>query len=190
MTVPGCQRPGDDQCRRAVEGGSAQTYYVGYSFVRDFKNSDPVNDSLALLSDVNALWVPGMNTDLSQSSWSAFIGRILADFGFVAPTLELAASVLVIGILADRVARRDGKADHFLTLSGSISESEWSCVSNLLAKQGNMGIGLDALPPSASQSTDGSSGDEPLSRLEEKGLAKMVLVEVGAELLSMWKLAI
>jgi hypothetical protein len=200
-----------------VNNGTFQSYYVGLGFVRVFKNSNTTADTTQFLGDVQALWLPAVEADVTSSTWTGFLSSAYDGTVSASPFLLLVSSVGVMSLLSVQVSRRDDRLDRFLALSSVQSERSWSILSLLLARKGHTGTTLDLAVDertgrptagkepeiSPSNSVQGSpapeagrdsplngvrSQSDALEQLEQRHLVRRILVEKRSDPVSAWSL--
>lgn len=169
-----------------LSGPSANPYYVGMAFVREFKNTNVAPDVAQFLNDIDSLWVPGMNNDVSLSNWSAFLAGTYADTVFIAPDVGLLLSILAMGWTANLAVRRDNRLDRFLTVSAGLPPQAWSCLSYIRGRRKHQASGLDLVQISETPQ-NGPEAGAMAKELERRGLIERVLVESGSDMASMWR---
>jgi len=169
-----------------LNGSEFATYYVGISFVREFKNVNVAADTTQFLGEINAVWIPGFTSDLYFSSWTYFLSSILVDTQAVVPFFLIVSSTLGLGWLAYRAALSDERLSRFLTIAGTLAEERWLCLYALLQAKRHAGIGLEVARATGRAEGD-PEVDESLSILEKKRLVRTTLTERGGDLFLVWK---
>ena len=163
-------------------GGVFQNYYVGLSFVREFKNFTPSNDSAQFMSDINLLWLPAFSNSVYYSTWTAFLST--TDFGaaYTVPFVEVVTTTLMIGWLVYRARLSDHRLDDFVRKVSRLAEGPWLAVVGLLDRPRKTGPGYEML-------SGAKGGPILIKELERHKLIEEKLVENGNELALVWKAA-
>ena len=161
-------------------GGVFQNYYVGLSFVREFKNFTPSNDSAQFMSDINSLWLPAFSNSVYYSTWTAFLST--TDFGaaYTVPFVEVVTTTLMIGWLVYRARLSDHRLDKFVRKVSRLAEGPWLAVVGLLDRPRKAGPGYEIL-------SRAKGGRILIEELERHKLIEEKLVENGNELALVWR---
>jgi hypothetical protein len=158
---------------------------VSIGFVRIFKNASPSQDVSQFIDDIETNWMPGINVDISYSSWSDFLWTALQGFSFFEPLIVLSASAGGIVLLAGSAVRRDTKLDRFLRLSSVLPEGEWICLSRILTwfRKGATGLQIGV----GQDGTFDPGVIATLRSLEGRRLIERRLLENGSGMLLIWR---
>jgi hypothetical protein len=171
-----------------VNDGTPREYYVGLGFVRAFKNSNVTADSSLFVGDIKTLWLPLINADLSYSTWTNFLGRMYDGAVFVTPFLLIVSSIGAMLWFLAQASRRDERLDRFLTLSSVQSQSSWSTLSLLLARENHAGTPLDlASDERRGELHDAEGIGASLKSLEQQHLVRRLVAEAGSDVVLVWK---
>jgi hypothetical protein len=171
-----------------VNDGTFQEYYVGLGFVRIFKNSNVTADASQFLGDITALWLPGVSTAVSYSTWTGFLGRTYDGAVFATPYLLVVSSIGVMSWLFVQASKRDDRLDRFLTLSSLQSQSSWSTLSLLLGRKNHAGTALGLASDEKQGGTHGAQEiNASLESLEQQHLVKSTFTEAGSDLALVWR---
>jgi hypothetical protein len=171
-----------------MNDGTFQEYNVGLGFVRVFDNSNVAADSSQFLGDMNSLWLPTVNNDVSYSTWTGFLSTTYNGAVFVTPFLFIVSSIGVMLWFLAEASRRDERLDRFLTLSSVQPQSSWSTLSLLLARKNHSGTPLEL----ASGRRQGEPRDvrgigASLESLEQRHLVRKLFAEAGSDVVLVWK---
>jgi hypothetical protein len=173
---------------------TVQERYVGLGFTRVFKNSNATADASQFVKDIDTLWLPAVNADAFDSTWTGFLGTTYDSAVFLIPLLLIVASIGAMSWFSVQVFRRDERFDRFLTLSSVQSQSSWWTLSLLLARKNRAGTSLDlAMDEMRVQSRARAralSLGATLERLEQQRLVKRLFAEAGSDIFLVWRAAI
>jgi hypothetical protein len=171
-----------------VDGGLFVRYYVGFGFMREFRNSNVTADTTQFLGDLNALWLPGITRDTSFSGWTDFLFTLDQGGVLVSTLVLLASSVALIAWAAHRASLLDERLDRFLTLASAQTEQNWSYLSGLLKRAHHAATGQElALAVGLSELRETEQLDVSMRELEHRRLVRRSLVERGRDIVSVWR---
>jgi len=87
-----------------------------------------------------------------------------------------------------QASRRDERLDRFLTLSSVQSQSSWSTLSLLLARENHAGTPLDlASDERRGELHDAEGIGASLKSLEQQHLVRRLVAEAGSDVVLVWK---
>ena len=166
-----------------LNDGTFQEYYVGLGFVRVFNNLNVTADSSQFLGDIKTVWLPGVSTDVSSSTWTDFLGRTYDGAVFVTPFLLIVSSIGVMLWFLNWASKRDERLDRFLTVSSVQPQGSWSTLSLLLARRNRAGTPLDlASDERLGEPHDALGIGASLKILEQQHLVKRLMAEAGSDI--------
>ncbi len=168
-------------------GGRESKYAVGLGFTRVFHNSNITQDTAQFLADLNQLWLPNIESDVSYSAWSLFISNLEFGAQSIQPSVVTIVSIAVLFFVAYRATLSDDRLDRFLGLAPLEPTGRWSILSRLLGRRSRLGTGQELASSASRGDTPSDSLVKSLQELENRRLVRRDLVERGPELVSVWR---
>jgi len=174
-------------------GTTFEPLFVGVSVTREFQGTTVANATSEFNNDLQALFLPTLNSDAYSSSWTGYFLRVSQTATAVEGLLALMSSTGLILWGTYRVELSDTKLDGFVTAASGVDDEDYSLLASQLEAGRSRRTGNE-IADMAGIGQDNTQGlrriYHSLQNLERSGLMKRVLVETGPDLTLEWKLPV
>jgi hypothetical protein len=174
-------------------GTTFEPLFVGVSVTREFQGTTVANATSEFTNDLQALFLPTLNSETYASSWTNYFFRVSQTATAVEGLLALVSSTGLIFWGTYRVELSDTKLDGFVTAASGVDDEDYSLLAGQMAAGRAYRTG-NRIADMAGVGQDNKQGlrriYHSLQNLERSGLIKRTLVETGPDLTLEWKTAV
>lgn len=159
------------------------------TYIRNFTGVNSTAADSQVVSDLNSIFLPVLQSQNTPQSWADFFDRASATMNALSGILVLILTSSCIFAVTFVLKQSDYKVDTLETRSSNLDDNEWQVLSSILAR----GRPLTTLEIGARKSRGDKQRDlwrdleQILRNLDEKHLVRSTLFERGSETFSGWQ---